>query len=162
MTKSSPRHGKWRIGLDKAALFAFAALAFTTATTGTAQSNTSVPITETATAEEKAAAVASVASQIRAEVGQLPSASKVEDFEAVILFSADQSGQPALIVCSAFDTLKKDKAIPGNAKTAMDNVCRSIQSQRGTGAITGGAGTFGPSGFSSPVISVGGGSNYTQ
>ena len=162
MTKTSPRHGKWRIGLDKTALLAFAALALTTPMAGTAQSSPPAPITDTATAEEKAAAVASVASQIRTEIGQLPTASKIEDFEAVILFSADQSGQPALIVCSAFDTLKKDKTIPGNAKTAMDNVCRSIQSQRGTGAITGGAGTFGPSGFSSPVISVGGGSNYTQ
>lgn len=114
------------------------------------------------TAEQIAAAVDGVASAVKSEIGRLTPASAVEEFEASILFVVDQSEQPASVVCAAFDKLKKDEAIPNNAKSAMDNVCRTIRTQRGTGAIGNGAGNFGTSGFSSPVISLGGGSGYTQ
>lgn len=155
-TASKPR--KWPVGPRVTALLLFGALGCAAATAVAALP----PVSMDATPEEKAAAVASVASDVRSEIGQLPTASRVEDFEASILFSADQSGQPAPIICSAFDQLKMEQSIPDNAKMAMDNVCRAIRNQRGTGAIPGGSGNFGVSGFSSPVISIGGGSNYTQ
>jgi hypothetical protein len=108
-------------------------------------------------------AVASLAGQIRAEIARLPATSTVEAFEGPLLFLADQSGQPVNVVCAAFDQVKLEPATPGNAKIAMNNVCRMLRFRRGTGAFgTSGTNSVGPSAFSAPVVSLGGGSsNYT-
>lgn len=110
---------------------------------------------------DAAAATAAIASQVKTEIDRLPPTSAPEEFEASILFVVGQSEQSPTIICAAFDKLKLDSTVPGNAKTAMDNVCRTIRRQRGTGAIPGGnSGSFGPSGFSSPIVTLGGGSGY--
>ena len=115
---------------------------------------------------DAAAAAAAIAAQVRTEIGRLPTTSTSEEYEASILFVVGQSEQSPTVICAAFDELKLDAAVPGNAKNAMDNVCRTIRTQRGTGAVgsTGagaGSGTsFTPSSFSSPVVTLGGGSNY--
>lgn len=116
----------------------------------------------TLSAEQTAAAVESVASQVKSEIDRLVPTSSVEEFEASILFVVNQSEQPAPVICAAFDRLKMDTAVANNAKSAMDNVCRNIGKQRGTGAIANGSGNFGASGFASPMVSLGGGSGYTQ
>lgn len=110
-----------------------------------------------------ATAIAAIASRVRAEVTRLPATSTVQEYEAAILFLVDQSSEPGTSVCAAFDLLYPDTSIPGNAKQAMRNVCRSVGRRRGTGAVPVGAGGFGPAGFSAPVIGPGGGgSNYSQ
>lgn len=112
--------------------------------------------------EQVASAVDALKGQILTEINRQAVTASVEQFEASILFVADQSGQSERIVCSAFDILKADANVPANAKAAMTNVCRIIGRRRGTGAIANGAGQFGNAGFSSPVISLGGGrTNYT-
>lgn len=114
---------------------------------------------------DAAAAAAAIASQVRGEIGRLPTTSSSEEYEASILFVVGQSDQSPTVICAAFDELKLDAAVPGNAKSALDNVCRTIRTQRGTGAVanTGATGTgasFAPTSFSSPVVTLGGGSNY--
>lgn len=114
-------------------------------------------------AAEIAAAVNQLASQFRAEIQRQPADSSVETFEAAILFIADQSGQPENVVCGASEIVQGEAATPPNAKTALKNVCRQARNRRGTGAIGNSGGQFGSSGFSTPVISTGGGSsNYTD
>jgi hypothetical protein len=113
-------------------------------------------------AADVAAAVQTLSGQLRAEINRLPTTSAVEQYEASILFIVDQSGQPEEVICASFDLLNAEAATPANARTAMTNVCRIIKRRRGTGAISNGPGQFGGAGFSSPVISLGGGSaNYT-
>lgn len=114
-------------------------------------------------AADLSAIIAAVAGQVRAEIQRLPATSTVETFEASILFVADQAGQPADVICAAFDIVKMEPATPTNAKPAMESVCRQLKTRRGTGAIGNSNSQFAPSGFSAPVISTGGGSsNYTQ
>ncbi|HEX7820398.1 MAG TPA: hypothetical protein VF463_07245 [Sphingobium sp.] len=114
------------------------------------------------TPEQIASAISSLAAQIRQEILRLPATSSVEEYEASILFVADQSGQPEVVICSAFDTVKAEAATPDNARVAMDNVCRILKRRRGTGAIPGGQGDFTPPPFAPPGLAPGGGSNYSQ
>ncbi|HEX7857274.1 MAG TPA: hypothetical protein VF503_26630 [Sphingobium sp.] len=108
-----------------------------------------------------ASAIEMFSSQLRAEISRLPANSSVEQFEAAILFITDQSGQPEVVVCAAFDGLRPDASIPSNAKVAMTNVCRMIKRRRGTGAVqNGSASPFGT--FTSPSIVGGGGTNYSS
>lgn len=110
---------------------------------------------------ERAAMIAAVAGQVRAEIKRLPADSSIELFEGSILLVADQSGQPDDVICAAFDIVKMEPATPPNAKPAMENVCK--RRLRGTGAIGNSNSQFSPSGFSAPIISTGGGSSdYTQ
>ncbi len=107
-------------------------------------------------------AVASLAAQIRAEIARLPRDGTVENYEAAILFLADQSGQPVNVVCAAFEEVKLDPSTPDNAKQAMNIVCRTLNTRRGTGGIGTGGNGFAPPSFSAPIVSIGGGSGYSQ
>ncbi len=107
-------------------------------------------------------AIASLAAQIRAEIARLPKDDAVENYEAAILFVADQSGQPADVVCAAFEEVKLDPTTPDNAKQAMNTVCRILKVRRGTGAIGNSGSPFASPSFSVPIISVGGGSGYSR
>lgn len=110
-----------------------------------------------------AEAIANLAAQFRAEIARIPKTSAIEEYEAAILFLADQSGQPVNVVCAAMDEVKLDATTPNNARAAMTNVCRSIRNRRGTGAIGNSGPGFGAPSFSAPVVSLGGGSStYSQ
>lgn len=113
-------------------------------------------------ASQFADAVANLAGQIRAEIARLPKDGAVENYEAAILFLADQSGQPVNVVCAAFDEVKQDATAPDNAKQAMNTVCRTLKVRRGTGAIGNSGSAFVSPSFSAPSINVGGGSGYSQ
>lgn len=113
-------------------------------------------------ASQFAEAVSNLAAQIRAEIARLPRDGSVENYEAAILFLADQSGQPSNVVCGAFEEVKLDSSTPDNAREAMNIVCRTLRIRRGTGAIGNGGSPFSPPSFSAPVVSVGGGSGYSQ
>lgn len=113
-------------------------------------------------ASQFAEAIANLAGQIRAEIARLPKDGSVENYEAAILFLADQSGQPVNVVCAAFDEVKLDAVTPDNAKQAMNTVCRTLRVRRGTGAIGNSGSPFASPSFSVPSISVGGGSGYSQ
>lgn len=113
-------------------------------------------------ASQFAEAIANLAGQIRAEIARLPKDGSVENYEAAILFLADQSGQPVNVVCAAFDEVKLDTVTPDNARQAMNTVCRTLKVRRGTGAIGNSGSPFASPSFSVPSISVGGGSGYSQ
>ncbi len=107
-------------------------------------------------------AVSNLAAQIRAEIARLPRDGSVENYEAAILFLADQSGQPVNVICAAFEEVKLDPGTPDNAKQAMNIVCRTLNTRRGTGAIGTGGNNFAPPSFSAPIVSIGGGSGYSR
>lgn len=113
-------------------------------------------------ANQFADAIASLAAQIRAEIARLPRDGSIENYEAAILFLADQSGQPSNVVCAAFEEVKLDPSTPDNAKQAMNIVCRTLNTRRGTGAIGSGGNNFASPSFSAPIVSIGGGSGYSQ
>ena len=99
---------------------------------------------------------------MRGEVQRLPADSSVETFEAALLFLIDQSNEPQNVICAAVNVVKAEPTTPPPAQTALANICRQATARRGTGAIPNTRTGFGPSGFSAPAISTGGGSSgYT-
>lgn len=107
-----------------------------------------------------------LAQSVRGEITRLGGSAAVEDYEAAILFVVSQQNYDGDSIRTALETVLAEPSTPENAKTAIKNILLQLARRRfnrGTGALgnNGGAG-FGASGFSTPVVSVGGGTSGYQ
>ncbi len=109
-----------------------------------------------------------LAGSVRPEIARIGSDGSVEDYEASILFVISQQNYATDSIRNALTSVLGDQGLTGNARTAIRNILLQLarrQFNRGTGAIAGsnGGAGFGTSGFSTPVVTVGGGSStYTS
>lgn len=107
--------------------------------------------------------VTAIATKIRAELAGLKSDASSEDMEAAIVFALGQADDSLDDMNAALDVINAG-ASPA-LQTAVKNVRLALAKKKlkpGTGA-TGSNGNNNGSGFTSPVVNVGGGtSNYTQ
>jgi len=103
-----------------------------------------------------------LASAINIEVSKLPATASVEDIEAAIVFALSQGDYSAESIGGALDRVAAAD-VSDNEKQAIANVRLALfkkKLNRGTGAIgNGGGDTFGTSGFSAPIVSIGGGTS---
>lgn len=109
-----------------------------------------------------------LAGSVRPEIARIGSGGSVEDYEASILFVVSQQNYPTDSIRGALTSILGDQNLSTNARTAIRNILLQLARRRfnrGTGAIAGtnGGAGFGSSSFSTPVVTVGGGSsNYTN
>ncbi len=104
-----------------------------------------------------------VGGSVAAEIASMAPTTTVEDFEAAILFTVSQAACSTDEAVSQLQGVAASPATPRNAVSAIGNIIATLRQglQRGTGAI-GTGGSF-ASGFSLPIVDIGGGgSNYSQ
>jgi hypothetical protein len=123
-------------------------------------------------ANDPAKAIEALANRIWGEVGALPQTASTEDLEASVMFVLSQEDASGEVINSALSSVSaSDQATP-NLKQAIANIRLALLKKKklrvGTGAIGTGSGSVGSGGsgirfYSTPIVSVGGGSaNYSS
>ena len=107
--------------------------------------------------------VGMIAAALQADLSKLAPTASVEDMEASMMFVLGQGEYSLETMEAALDVMEAGPNVTPTLKKAIANVRLALRRKfrRGTAAIPGGAGDGGGSGFSAPVIAIGGGgANY--
>jgi len=157
-TATSSRIG-WKLAVPVLAVLAVTSSAYAI---GAAQESHEVDVGAVAIADAEQAGKIAAAMQL--DLSKLAPAASVEDMEAAMLFVLSQGEYSLETMEAALDIVAAGPNVTPTLHKAIENVRIALRRRfrRGTAAIPGGGGDgLGGSGFSAPVINIGGGgANY--